>query len=138
MPRYTQFANKQQKIIALFNSGSYPECYQLLNEMAHEFPLMLDKLAFWKAGLKLTEGKEKEAINTLQQAFDKGHWISPEMFDMDDEFNVLEHSPDFKELIRQFNEALARKRATSRPLLLEKGYPMAKLHNKTLRKHLFL
>ena len=126
MPRYTQFANKQQKIIALFNSGSYPECYQLLNEMAHEFPLMLDKLAFWKASLQLTEGKEKESINTLQQAFDKGHWISPEMFDMDDEFKVLEHSPDFKELIRQFNEALARKRATSRPLLLEKGYPIAK------------
>ena len=126
MTSYTQFPNKQQEIIRLFNSGSYQACYQLLNEMTNEYPLMLDKLAFWKASLQLTEGKQEEALKTLRQAFEKGYWVHPDMYEMDDEFKVLEQSPDFKELIRQTKEALARKKASSRALLLEKGNPMAK------------
>jgi len=125
LPTYTHFANKQQEITTLFNNQAYKECHQLLHEMEYEFPHMLDKLAFWKASLQLEEGKNKEAVMTLQQAFDKGYWVSPEMFYMDDEFQALEHSADFKELIRRFNEALARKKASSRPLLLEKGNPKA-------------
>lgn len=126
MPTYTDFSNKQQEIITLFTKGAHAECSQLLHQMEHEFPLMLDKLAFWKASLQLAEGKKKEAIMTLQQAFDKGYWINPDMFHMDDEFKALEHSADFKELIRQFDEALARKKASSRALILEKGNPEAK------------
>ncbi|PQD95027.1 hypothetical protein CYL18_11905 [Pradoshia eiseniae] len=126
MPTYTHFSSKQQELITLFKNQAYNECHKLLHEMEDEYPLMLDKLAFWKASLHLAEGKKKEAVKTLQLAFDKGYWVSPEMFYMDDEFKALEQLPDFKELIRQFDEALTRKKASSRALLLEKGHPRAK------------
>ena len=125
MPTYNHFLKKQQEVITLFTKGAYKACNQLLYEMEHDFPHMLDKLAFWKASLQLTEGKKKEAIHTLQEAFDKGYWINPEMFYMDEEFKALEHSSEFKALIRQFDEALARKKASSKPILLEKGNPRA-------------
>ena len=61
MPTYTHFSSKQQELITLFKNQAYNECHKLLHEMEDEYPLMLDKLAFWKASLQLGEGKKKEA-----------------------------------------------------------------------------
>ncbi|WP_455662895.1 hypothetical protein [Pradoshia sp.] len=125
MNMISRFFNQQQKLFSYHHQGDAQACYQMLDQMEKEFPLMHDKLAIWRASMLLSEGKKQEAIRTMEQAFEKGIYLDPMIFQLDEEFKALEHIDSYERLLEQINESLSRERNSSKPLLIEKGNPAA-------------
>lgn len=109
-----RFKELRSQVFALYDRQAYAQALALIDAQAEALADYESDLFFWRACLHGRMGNRTEAIRSLQQAAERGHWYHERML-RDPDLDIIRDSEELAELQRIFDERHKQAQAQAKP-----------------------
>lgn len=100
------FDELRQQIFSLHHAGEYAAAAELLAQRQPDFPTAEEqaRIMFWRVCFHSLGGDLPAALDTLQAAYDAGHWYGSTWLRVDSDLTPLQGHPQFEALVARFQQ----------------------------------
>lgn len=109
----------QNEFFALYLNGDLDGALHKAEEIEGVYPDRLGKTLYWKACIHSSKGRTREAISALKKMRDHGFWVDSRSLEIDDDFDTIRETDEFKEITGTFSTMQKDAQMNSKPLTLE-------------------
>ncbi|WP_082233105.1 hypothetical protein [Halobacillus massiliensis] len=115
------FIDIQQEAFNLVKNKKYGEVLDLLENAKKEFPLKMDRIGHWCAGIHILQDNHGKALEELRDVLNHGLWWNPVILQNDPDLNPIKNSKEFSAVIKDCTTSYQKEKKEASAYLEVKG-----------------